>query len=285
MIVLKAIGRFFARIGRWIRDTAWVQPLLIVGGIFAVIFSIPHITNWVKSWFKEGNAAEKYYGSHALSYKGIEKGTSEIDELFRYLEAYENPTAENAKDLENGKKAFGEKFFLAFVQEDCGDCEANYKGIKTLKSNWGKSEFSFNDEYKKEDFRIHTIYIDKLNDKGENLFQKHIQKEARYDDIFEQAALLQNPYLKNGHVTSYDSVYGEKIDTFVSPTTFLVDLKADDRVTWDYTYGITGITFQIKGRDGLSDDYSLARTIWDSWNYQGIFSENGETFYVPEAID
>ena len=57
MKVLRAIGRFFARIGRWIRDTAWIQPLLIVGGIFGIIFSIPYITNWVKSWFAEGNAA------------------------------------------------------------------------------------------------------------------------------------------------------------------------------------------------------------------------------------
>ena len=40
MVVLRAIGNFFARIGRWIRDTAWVQPLLIVGGIFAIIFSM-----------------------------------------------------------------------------------------------------------------------------------------------------------------------------------------------------------------------------------------------------
>jgi hypothetical protein len=280
MIVLRAIGRFFARIGRWIRDTAWVQPLLIVGGIFAVIFSIPHITTWVKSWFKEGNAAEKYYSSHDLSFSGIEKGTSEVNQMFEYLEAYEN---NDAAGIAKGENKFGKKFFLAFVQEGCEDCESNYKGFKVLKDNWGKNEFSFNETYKKETFKIHTIYIDKTNDKGDNLFQKYIQKEAKYDDIFETAAALKNPYLDNGHVTSYDSVH-DKVENFVSPTTFLVDMVADERVTWDYSYGITEITFQIKGRDGNIDDYSKARTIWDCWNHQGIFSESGESFYVPNII-
>ena len=43
MKVLRAIGGFFAKIGRWIANTAWIQPLLIVGGIFGIIFSIPYI--------------------------------------------------------------------------------------------------------------------------------------------------------------------------------------------------------------------------------------------------
>ena len=37
MIILKAIGAFFVKIWRWIKDTAWVQPLLIVGAIFAAL--------------------------------------------------------------------------------------------------------------------------------------------------------------------------------------------------------------------------------------------------------
>jgi hypothetical protein len=49
MKVLKAIGDFFVRIWRWIKETAWVQPLLIVGAIFAIIFSIPYFTKWISS--------------------------------------------------------------------------------------------------------------------------------------------------------------------------------------------------------------------------------------------
>ena len=43
MKILRVIGAFFVKIGRWIANTAWVQPLLIVGGIFGIIFSIPYI--------------------------------------------------------------------------------------------------------------------------------------------------------------------------------------------------------------------------------------------------
>ena len=109
MVVLRAIGRFFARIGRWIKDTAWIQPLLIVGGIFAIIFSIPYLTKWVKSWFNEESASEKYFSSKKLSLKNADKdqGKSEADDLFRYLDAYSKD--EQTADQE---KKFGKKFFI-----------------------------------------------------------------------------------------------------------------------------------------------------------------------------
>ena len=71
MVVLRAIGRFFARIGRWIRDTAWVQPLLIVGGIFAIIFSVPYITSWVKTWGTTTSESEKFYQNTKLSLRVV----------------------------------------------------------------------------------------------------------------------------------------------------------------------------------------------------------------------
>ena len=65
MVVLRAIGGFFARIGRWIKETAWIQPLLIVGAIFAVIFSIPHIIKGVSSWFDESDSVLGKVLSHS----------------------------------------------------------------------------------------------------------------------------------------------------------------------------------------------------------------------------
>ena len=47
MKVLKILATPFIAIWRWIKETAWVQPLLIVGLIFGIIFSIPSITSWV----------------------------------------------------------------------------------------------------------------------------------------------------------------------------------------------------------------------------------------------
>ena len=90
MKVLSAIGAFFARIGRWIKETAWIQPLLIVGAIFAVIFAIPHIIDGVKGWFDESDAANKYFAKYQLSLKDADitgegkfVGSSKVDEIGR----------------------------------------------------------------------------------------------------------------------------------------------------------------------------------------------------------
>ena len=128
MVVLRAIGRFFARIGRWIKETAWVQPLLIVGGIFAIIFSIPYLTKWVKSWFSETSASEKYYTSKKVSLKNAEDHKSDVDGLFDYLVSYSNSDAEG---IAKGEKKFGKKFFLTLVQENCSACEDRYDSLST----------------------------------------------------------------------------------------------------------------------------------------------------------
>ena len=157
MVVLRVIGNFFKRIGRWIRDTAWVQPLLIVGGIFAIIFSIPYITNWVKSWFNNDTVAyEKYYTKYQLSIENCDDEKSEADDLFKYLLSIEDGTATDAQ-----KKKYGEKFFLAFVQKGCSGCEANYDGFNYLQSKYttknSSSAFYLEDQ---KSFKIHSIYMD-----------------------------------------------------------------------------------------------------------------------------
>ncbi len=68
MNILKAIGGFFTKLWRWIKETAWVQPLLIVGAIFAVIFSIPKITGWVESWGL--GSASRYFAEYQQSLEG-----------------------------------------------------------------------------------------------------------------------------------------------------------------------------------------------------------------------
>ena len=70
MIVLRAIGAFFARIWRWIRETAWVQPLLIVGIIFGIMFSIKPIYNAIKNAKEKAESAETYYREYQVSLAG-----------------------------------------------------------------------------------------------------------------------------------------------------------------------------------------------------------------------
>lgn len=274
MAVLRAIGRFFARIGRWIRDTAWVQPLLIVGGIFAIIFSIPYLTNWVKSWFAEGDAATAYYEKNALSWKGVEDKKSQVDKLFQYLE---NPTAASEAD----KKKFGEKFFINFVQDGCEGCKSNYEGYKVLQNNWGKSEFKFEGE--KETLKMFNIFIDKTNKDDKEYFLEYISGDkttCRYGDFFAETAELKNHYMYNvGTGDDYHRTLCSSEDSFQSPITILIDFTFQGGAGYEIgEMGATEVFYTIAGKDdagtGSDSSWAKARSIWDCWNHAGNFSAN-----------
>lgn len=93
--VLKAIGGFFKRIWEWIKNTAWVQPVLIVSLIFAVIFSINPIIKGVKSALNSGNKEGAFYKAHTTKFSKLhgENGYTSTGEcLVIYV------------DLEDGKE-------------------------------------------------------------------------------------------------------------------------------------------------------------------------------------
>ena len=268
MVVLRAIGRFFARIGRWIKETAWIQPLLIVGGIFAIIFSIPYLTKWVKSWFNEESAAEKYFSGKKLSLKNADKGTSEVDELFKYLDDYSKGEQTSAQE-----KKFGKKFFLALVQEECESCEERYDGFKKLEKEWGKGNFKSLDG--DESFRLHTIYVDAKNDDGDNLFENVYDKDT-VSGIFEEAIYYMSnqagedhPYVNNSNDSSYVSSLEnlEDKDNISTPTTFVFDLTPhnNDKVTWISPHGVREVLFNFEGTDGDNNAFGRAKTLRNAW--------------------
>ena len=260
MVVLRAIGRFFARIWRWIKETAWVQPLLIVGGIFGIIFSIPYLTKWVKSWFNESSASEKYYSSKKLSLKKAEKHESDADAIFDYLESYSK-----GDDVTAGKKKYGEKFFLTLVQEDCAACDDRYGAFKTLESNWNKGSFSGLDG----SFKMYTIYVDTKNDNGDNLFED-VYERVPVTNMFEETIsymsgeYADHPYKDNGDssfVTNLENLTNrEEIST---PTTFLIDLT-ENAPDWTSPHGVREVLFSFNGTNG-TDDYAKARTLHNAW--------------------
>ena len=303
MVVLKAIGRFFARIGRWIRDTAWVQPLLIVGGIFAIIFSIPGITKWVQSWFTTGDAAVSFY--YKNGYKKLTNGKdngegSDADKLLKFIFSEEKS--------ETDYDTYGEKFFVTFVQEDCSICKSTYKGWKTAMDNWGKAagfkSVSKSDgtvvyEAKKNDFKLYTIFVDQTNDDDDNIFWK--LHDTVYQEQFARLSTLENPYTTNNSSISYDGIASSEGDdlsggsVFTTPTTLLFDRKfadnnADSLTSMGYActekgiakYKIAEILFDIPEKSGASSGTPLAkaRTLWDCWNHIGQFSMEEESSYI-----
>lgn len=77
MKILKVIATPFVALWRWIKETAWVQPLLIVGCIFAVIFSIPYISQGIQNLTNSSDDSLSYYKNHLLSMNGAYKGAND----------------------------------------------------------------------------------------------------------------------------------------------------------------------------------------------------------------
>ena len=129
-VIFRAIGGFFARIWRWIKETAWVQPLLIVSLIFGVILLIQPISEGVVALGDAITNNERYYNQNKLSVYG--------DKAYNYVYNADERFSEN------------DKYFLMFVSKDCEHCKNTYQGVKTL-----IEDSTFTGDYK---FKV--IYVD-----------------------------------------------------------------------------------------------------------------------------
>ena len=296
MVVLRAIGNFFVKIGRWIKNTAWVQPLLIVGALFGVIFSISPIVKGIqKAASSTGDAAASYYKKSQLSWSGVKNedgdyGKSQVDELFKYIDNQSEHEAANDALY----KKFGKKFFVNFVKSDCDYCTNNYYGFKYLQSNWGKGEFAFKDEEgntinKNQDgyetFKIFNIFVDKTDTDSDGqeyyYFTKYVlgdDSSARYTTDFEVFSTLQTNYTVNNTISVAEKIYPEDENSFTPPAVLLFDFDFEP-ASGDYydlsvagDLGLTEIFFNNAG-DSTIDKAKFA---WECWNHDGAFSKTGE---------
>lgn len=267
MFILRAIGNFFARIGRWIRDTAWVQPLLIVGAIFGLIFSIPHLIDWVQSWFTQGVESERFYSTYQYSLNNAQDGNSQVDKLFEAI-----------KDGTANEFVGADKFFLSFVKEDCAICEDQYEGYKLLTSNWGKGEFA---DLKGEKFKIVTIYIDsekEINGEDENLFkycwENHSYLFEQFTENYENSEYAQFKGYTSG-CTAFTNLFDPDADgnfKIETPSTFFFDFSGSTEWSWEGNNieGLSEIMFSIPGDDG----FDRARVLHDCWLHKGVFADH-----------
>ena len=271
MKVLRAIGGFFAKIGRWIANTAWIQPLLIVGGIFGIIFSIPYIKKGIEGLQTDNTDYKyEYYKEHALNLK--EDGRA--DKLLHYLDEYED-------NVENIRKEYGAKFFLTFVKKDCPNCKEGVAGFKNLSDNFSSWKLDHS-------FKLYTILVDKTNDDGEYLAKKILRKN---NGLFEKLAADYGeadpdyPLFRNVS-SSKKKEMADKIAEFPeqtltdsngmeTPTTFLIDL--DGANTNFSVNGITQIFFNYTDFiEGDRNARSKGAMLRDAWSYKGIFDPEYE---------
>ncbi len=280
MIVLKAIGAFFVKVWRWIKETAWVQPLLIVGAIFAVIFSIPYITEWVNSWGY--GTPGTFFNSKKQSLEGqVASGEDGADSK---ADIIINDVWENTQHAYNGEwdkidsKAFGDKFFLVFTGDDCSGCTSAEEGFDALDDEWG-------DILVPEDYSTHkslTFYTINTSETSSN--DENYEEPAGYNDkafyrfldkhlsfFNETGYVLENaPYKNNKSVgdTSYENYSTPKFSDFTVPTILLVDYTkaAEDQNRG----GVCEVLFGVSGSTKLDK----ARELLNMWNHTTSRTDN-----------
>ena len=279
MVVLRAIGGFFARIGRWIKETAWIQPLLIVGAIFAVIFSIPHIIKGVSSWFDESDSANKFLTRYRLDLKdanvvpdGKYVGKSKVDEFLTYVEDGET---------EKIKTTYGERFFVAFVKDDSSSKDL-YGGLKTFKDKWAAKDQEFvgiNKDLLKGDFRLHTIYVDSTTTvDGEeiNLFDEVWTNHYTLFETMATSNYLETTYYAMNHsykVSDYEKAFtSTNLDAcpMNTPLVMYFDFSADNPLKDNQKVaGLSDVIFTVEG----TSDLERARTLKNCWAHTEKFGK------------
>ena len=274
MIVLRAIGAFFARIWRWIRETAWVQPLLIVGLIFGVMFSIKPIYNAIKEAQANSDSAETYYRQFQLSLSGEEE--SEASKLTYQI--YQSMVDQENKI--DSKYGLGNKFLLMFVAEECSECEYAKDGFEYFVDNFGFDSSSiYNPTVVNKDdknpFNVVTIFIDEILDgddeKDDTAFERYVE---RHIDFFASAGgqAQESPFVtisKGVESTVLDAIIEGDVANFYTPTIMLVDFS---ETCVDPTNGVIDIFVNLEESGShSSSDANKADFLFDAWTSQGKF--------------
>ena len=237
--VLFAIGRFFRNIWRYIMTNAWIQPILIVALIFAIIFGltgIPALIDEVKSWFDD-TSDNRIKNQKKIDYDD-------------FMEMYNN----------------NESFFVVFGEEDCANCKKLYKTINTY----------MNDKEHKEIVNAKVYYfnvtkllekvekdIDKYGDYSFDIEGKNFAKLDTISNIlFDGYADILSSYT-NDEYSEYET-YGKDVQTraIMAPTTAFFTKDAD---------GSTSKMFNIVvGQWNYKQSYTDINRLFNSWHLSEI---------------
>lgn len=283
MNFLKKLGTPFVALWRWIKETAWVQPLLIVGVIFAIIFSIPSITSWVQSW-DFGDDKYNWLENKQLSLEGItdEKIDGEAADFFSTFEEaqsfWKNDNKDEARKTMKSYTGDADKLFLYFVQEQESASNINEANKYLVEEAWKNKVTSRAEEAGievKGSFQYRTIFTDQtIEDKdGEYIYESHTafeyllksrEFESFYSTIY--SAYQNTAYYQN---IIADKVTGVQLDSYQSsinslrtttnpsaPTLFIIDLSDNSKNDI-----VSNIVFSIDG----SDKYARADFLANAW--------------------
>lgn len=265
--MLKKLATPFVKFWNWIKETAWIQPLLIVGIVFGLIFSLSPIISWAQNLSSSSNEAVSYYNRFKYSLNGIfnDEDTSKAGKLIKDISHASNLTGD---EQENYVKANlpQEKFFLSFVSEECSGCVDAKEGFTALQNNWKDGYYKPADNL---DYKMVTIFTDEEVDEDttkESGFDKLLEI---YSDFFENGAanIQDTPYYIDGNISDTNLGYFQDADkeNFQTPTILLIDFSETGRD------GVSELMFGVAGENGEAGSHAKARTLINCWNGTGDF--------------
>ena len=299
MIILKSIGAFFVRIWRWIKETAWVQPLLIVGAIFAVIFSIPYITEWAASWNQSGKGA--FYSSYQLSLEGEDTADATISKADAITAAIEKANDAAYTNDDNTKKSkaeleaiqtanfadiikdYGEKFYLVYMADDNSSASEFEEGFTFLSDNWNNESFGLKaNDISPLQFKLHVINSSEESSNDSEFEKNPSQTTAwkryliNYTGLFNVAGpwLYEHmPKVINGSMAEDKFTHfscSSADNDFPVPTVCLCDFTLE--AIADGRAGLSEVVFSSTG----STANEKAKNLLNMWNHLDPYSSNND---------
>lgn len=241
--VFTAIGHFFRNIWRYIMTNAWVQPILIVALIFAIIFGltgIPSLVDNIKNMFDENKDSS------------IKRKYSEAIDIDEFYELYD------------GNKSF----VIVFGEDDCANCKTLYNKINSY----------MKDEKHRENIVKVDIYFLNVTDVLEDV-QDDIDKYGDVDfatkaDNFNKLERLSN-ILYNGHAEIIEPItdnpyselqdYGKFKSAYGIQTPTTAFFTAEEGAENSRLFNIVQGQWDF-GKSALFDGYLGINELFDCWH-------------------
>ena len=162
---MKKVKDFFKKIGAYIKNTAWIQPILIVIVIFVVLFSLNPLTEGIKKGWTNLTSVNKM-------------------ETITYQEYVEKVNAGT------------EKFVVVFTTKGDETCADLYDSM---------NEFLKGDSYKNGDFKVYNVSLTTKSAKTTINGRKYEQYKDSSIGVVSKSNLQSSEAIEQDHLLKLDS--------------------------------------------------------------------------------
>lgn len=256
----------------WFKEAAWLQVLLIVGVVVALVISIPYIVSAITNAVDD--TSSDFFNSHRIKY----------DEYTDMV--IENTSASDAKTdgaVGEGKTTWTEPanttkegFVVLFYKSNCDNCNTMQSHVEDWYDN-------FNSKYANNNIKFYTIDVswdDDNDDDAKNNEGTPSLYDNQYITLDQQQDVVNNirdVYLAQDNAHQNSAVTETTLNTALNtntgastlPTPCFLTFTRDKDSTDPYTYdNLTQVTFGAIGSLSLSSDTDISTEMFDIYQFQ-----------------